>query len=253
MISQKNMSKIILLRHGLSQWNLENKFTGWTDVPLAEEGIKEAHRAGQLIKDSGIQFDLAYSSVLERAQKTLDIVLEEIEKKDLPKFYSWRLNERHYGSLQGLNKKEIAEKYGDEQTNLWRRSYDVPPPLLSPEDPTAPKNLEKYKDVPAEDLPLGESLKDTEKRVLPLWEEEILPKIKEGKNILIALSGNSCRAIVKNLDNISSDEITGLNIPTAEPLVYEFDEEGNPVKHYYLSSDDVIASKIDAVKNQTKA
>lgn len=247
------MSKIILLRHGLSQWNLENKFTGWTDVPLAAQGVEEAHRAGKLIKDSGIDFDLAYSSVLERAMKTLDTVLEETGKTGIEKHYSWRLNERHYGALQGLDKKEIALKYGDEQTNLWRRSYDVPPPPLNPEDPTAPRNQEKYKDIPADLLPLSESLKDTEKRVLPLWNEEILPKIKEGKNILIALSGNSCRAIVKNLDNISPEVIAGLNIPTAEPLVYEFDEEGNPIKHYYLSPDDVIAAKIDSVKNQSKA
>lgn len=247
------MAKLILLRHGLSQWNLENKFTGWTDVPLAEQGIEEAHRAGKLIKDSGIDFDLAYCSVLQRAQKTMEIVLEETGKTEIEKHFSWRLNERHYGALQGLDKKEIALQYGDEQTNIWRRSYDVPPPPLGEDDPTAPKNQEKYKDVPAEDLPLSESLKDTEARVMPLWDSEILPKLKEGKNILVALSGNSCRAIVKNLDNISKEEIAGLNIPTAEPLVYEFDSEGNPLKHYYLSPDDVIASKIDAVKNQSKA
>lgn len=247
------MSKIILLRHGLSQWNLENKFTGWTDVPLAEQGIVEAHNAGRLIKESGIPFDVVYCSVLERAQKTLEIVLDEIGRKDLPQNFSWRLNERHYGSLQGLNKRETTEKYGEEQTNLWRRSYDVPPPPLSEGDPTAPRNQEKYKDVPPEDLPLSESLRDTEKRVMPLWENEILPKIKEGKNILISLSGNSCRAIVKNLDNISSEDIVGLNIPTAEPLVYEFNSEGNPIKHYYLSPDDVIAAKIEAVKKQSKA
>lgn len=247
------MSKIILLRHGLSQWNLENKFTGWTDVPLAEEGIKEAERAGELIKNSGIKFDVAYCSVLERAVKTLEIVLEKIGEENLPKIFSWRLNERHYGSLQGLNKKEIAVKYGEEQTNLWRRSYSVRPPALSPDDKTAPKNQQKYKDVPTEDLPLSESLEDCEKRVMPLWRDEILPKIKEGKNILISLSGNSCRAIVKNLDNISETDIAGLNIPTAEPLVYEFDNEGNQIKHYYLSPEDVIKAKIESVKVQSKA
>lgn len=247
------MSKLILLRHGLSQWNLENRFTGWTDVPLAEEGVKEAYRAGELIKNSGIVPDLAFSSVLERAQKTLEIVLQEISKSDISIKSSWRLNERHYGALQGLNKKEIAEKYGEEQTNLWRRSYDVPPPELSLDDERAPVNQEKYKDVPREDLPLAESLKDTEKRVLPLWNNEIFPKLKEGKNVLVALSGNSCRAIVKNLDNLSGEEIAKLNIPTAEPLVYEFDENGNQIKHYYLSPDEVIAQKIESVKNQSKA
>ena len=247
------MSKLILLRHGLSQWNLENRFTGWTDVSLAEEGVKEAEKAGELIKNSGIIPDLAFSSVLERAKKTLEIVLKKIDKPDIPVDFSWRLNERHYGALQGLNKKEIAEKYGEEQTNLWRRSYDVPPPELSPDDERAPINQEKYKDVPREDLPLAESLKDTEKRVLPLWNDSIFPRLKEGKNILVALSGNSCRAIVKNLDNMTGEEIAQLNIPTAEPLVYEFDEEGNQIKHYYLSPDDVIASKMEAVKNQSKA
>ncbi len=246
------MSKIILLRHGLSQWNLENKFTGWTDVPLAPQGEEEAKRAGELVKNSDIKFDLAFCSVLERAIKTLNIVLKEIGEEEIPKIFSWRLNERHYGVLQGLNKKEIAEKYGDEQTNLWRRSYDVRPPLLSSDDPTAPKNQEKYKDIPAGELPLGESLKDCEARVMPLWYDEILPKIKDGKNILISLSGNSCRAIVKNLDNISDGEIAGLNIPTAEPLVYEFDENGNQIKHYYLSPEDVITAKIESVKKQSK-
>jgi 2,3-bisphosphoglycerate-dependent phosphoglycerate mutase len=241
-------TKIILLRHGLSQWNAEKKFTGWVDVPLAAAGEEEARRAGELIKKSHIEIDLAYSSVLQRAKNTMKIVLQILDKQNIPQFFSWRLNERHYGALQGLNKVEMAEKYGAEQVKLWRRSYSTRPPLLSPDDPTAPKNLSEYKDVDPKDLPLGESLQDCEKRVMPLWYDEILPKIKSGKNILIALSGNSCRAIVKNLDNISDGEIAELNIPTGEPLVYEFDENGNQVKHYYLSSDEEIKAKIESLK-----
>lgn len=241
-------TKIILLRHGLSVWNAEKKFTGWVDVPLAPEGEEEARRAGELIKKSAIPIDLAYSSVLKRAKDTMQIVLQILAMTNIPQFFSWRLNERHYGSLQGLNKVEMAEKYGVEQVKLWRRSYSVRPPLLSPDDPTAPKNLSEYKDVDPKDLPLGESLQDCEKRVMPLWTEEILPKIKDGKNILIALSGNSCRAIVKNLDNISDEAIPELNIPTGEPLVYEFDDDGKQIKHYYLSTDEEIRAKIESLK-----
>lgn len=241
-------TKIILLRHGLSVWNAEKKFTGWVDVALAPAGEEEARRAGELIKKSDIEIDEAYSSVLQRAKNTMKIVLEILGKQNIPQFFSWRLNERHYGALQGLNKVEMAEKYGAEQVKLWRRSYSVRPPLLSPDDPTAPKNLPEYKGVDPKDLPLGESLQDCEKRVMPLWRDEILPKIKSGKNILIALSGNSCRAIVKNLDNISDDSIAELNIPTGEPLIYEFDENGKQIKHYYLSSDEEIAAKIESLK-----
>jgi 2,3-bisphosphoglycerate-dependent phosphoglycerate mutase len=241
-------TKIILLRHGLSVWNAEKKFTGWVDVALAPEGEEEARRAGELIKKSGIEIDLAYSSVLQRAKNTMEIVLEILGKQNIPQFFSWRLNERHYGALQGLNKVEMAEKYGAEQVKLWRRSYSTRPPLLSPDDPTAPKNLVEYKDVDPKDLPLGESLQDCEKRVMPLWNDEILSKIKDGKNILIALSGNSGRAIIKHLDNISDEEISELNFPTGEPLVYEFDENGKQIKHYYLSTDEEIKAKIESLK-----
>ena len=246
------MSKVILLRHGLSQWNLENRFTGWTDVPLAPKGIEEAHIAGQLIKNANINVDIAYCSVLKRCKETLDIVLEEIGRQNIPQFFSWRLNERHYGALQGLDKKETAQKYGEEQTNLWRRSYSTRPPLLLENDQTAPKNDPLYKDVPAEYLPLGESLEDTDKRVMFLWQSEILPKIMEGKNILLSVGGNDVRVIVKNLDNISNTDIVGLNIPTGEPLIYEFDDEGRQLKHYYISPDEIIASKIESVKNQSR-
>jgi len=262
-------TKIILLRHGLSQWNAEKKFTGWVDVPLAPAGEEEARRAGELIKKSGIEIDIAYSSFLQRAKNTMKIVLEILDKTEIPQFFSWRLNERHYGALQGLNKVEMAEKYGAEQVKLWRRSYSTRPPMLSPDDPTAPKNLPEYKNVPSADLPLGESLEDCEKRVMPLWNDEILPKIRataaseqsydycslkrlqwsyDQKNILIALSGNSARAIVKNLDGISDEAISELNIPTGEPLVYEFDADGKQIKHYYLSSDSEIAAKIESLK-----
>ena len=241
-------TKIILLRHGLSVWNAEKKFTGWVDVALAPQGEEEAKRAGELIKKSGIEIDLAYSSFLQRAKNTMAIVLQILGKTDIPQFFSWRLNERHYGALQGLNKVEMAEKYGDAQVKLWRRSYSTRPPMLSEDDPQAPKNLAEYKDIDPKDLPLGESLEDCEKRVMPLWHSDILPKIKEGKNILIALSGNSCRAIVKNLDNISDDQISELNIPTGEPLIYEFDENGNQIKHYYLSTDEEIQAKIESLK-----
>jgi 2,3-bisphosphoglycerate-dependent phosphoglycerate mutase len=242
------MSKVILLRHGLSVWNAEKKFTGWVDVPLAVQGEIEARRAGELLKKSGLQIDLAYSSVLKRAKDTMKIVLEILDEQNIPQFFSWRLNERHYGALQGLSKTEMAEKYGAEQVKLWRRSYGTRPPLLSPDDPTAPKNLPQYKNVPPEELPLGESLADCEKRVMPLWRDEIAPKILRGENILIALSGNSCRAIVKNLDGISDDRISDLNIPTGEPLVYEFDAAGNQIRHYYLSPDDEIKAKIESLK-----
>jgi 2,3-bisphosphoglycerate-dependent phosphoglycerate mutase len=218
------------------------------DVPLATQGEDEARRAGDLIKKSGINIDEAYSSFLQRAKNTMQIVLEILGKANIPQSFSWRLNERHYGALQGLNKVEMAEKYGAEQVKLWRRSYTTRPPMLSPDDPTAPKNLPEYANIDQKDLPLGESLEDCEKRVMPLWYDEILPQIKAGKNILIALSGNSCRAIVKNLDEISDDAISELNIPTGEPLVYEFDNDGKQIKHYYLSSDEEIKAKIESLK-----
>ncbi len=240
--------KIILLRHGITQYNIEKKFTGWTNVPLAPAGEEEARRAGELIKKSGIEIDEAYSSVLERSEETMKIVLKVLGKENIPQFFSWRLNERHYGALQGHNHQEIIEKFGKEKFDLWHRSFRERPPLLSPNDPTAPKNQEKYKDIPENELPLSESLEDTEKRTMPLWNSEIMPKIKQGKNILIVLSGNSCRAVVKNLNNISDEQIPELNIPTGEPLIYEFDENGNEIKHYYLSSDEEIQAKIESLK-----
>lgn len=242
------MSKVILLRHGITQYNIDKIFTGWTDVPLAPQGIEEAKHAGKLIKNSGIEIDEAYTSYLDRSKMTLKLALETMGRADMHTTFSWRLNERHYGALQGIRHADMAEKYSKEQVQIWRRSYDVRPPLLSPDDPRAPQNIEMYNDVPREDLPLGESLKDTIARVMPLWDNEIMPKIKEGKNILIVLSGNSGRAIIKKLDTISDDDIVGLNVPTGEPLVYEFDAEGKEIKHYYLSPNDVIQAKIDFLK-----
>jgi 2,3-bisphosphoglycerate-dependent phosphoglycerate mutase len=245
-------SKVILLRHGQSQWNLENKFTGWTDVPLSEAGEKEAVGAGELIRKSAINIDLAYSSVLERCVKTLGIVLKVTGLENIPQKFSWRLNERHYGALQGLNKKETTEKYGEEQTALWRRSYATRPPSLDSDDPRNPTFDQKYSELSKEDLPLSESLADTEKRVMVLWRDEIEPKIKDGKNILVVLCGNACRGLVKQLDGISDSDISALNIPTGQPLVYEFDELGQPIKHYYLASDEEIAALSEVVKNQSK-
>ena len=241
-------TKIILLRHGKTQYNVEKRFTGWTDVPLSRIGEEEAKHAGELIKKSGIEIDEAYSSVLKRAEETMKIVLEVLSKTDIPQSFSWRLNERHYGALQGHTHQEIIEKFGKEQFDLWHRSFRERPPLLSPDDPTAPKNQEKYKDIPDDELPLGESLEDTEKRTMPLWNSEIMPKIKQDKNILITLSGNDERALIKDIDHIPDNLIVDLNIPTGEPLVYEFDENGKEIKYYYLSSDEEIAAKIESLK-----
>ena len=245
--------KLVLLRHGESTWNKENRFTGWTDVDLSEQGIKEATNAGKILKEEGYTFDLAFTSVLKRAIRTLWLTLDGLDLMWIPVERSWRLNERHYGSLQGLNKAETAAKYGDEQVHIWRRSYDIQPPALENTDERYPGNDPRYKNLPESDLPLTECLKDTVARFVPYWENTIAPKVKEGKKVIIAAHGNSLRALVKYLDNVSDDEIVGLNIPTGTPLVYELDENLKSLKHYYLGNQEEIAKKAQAVANQGKA
>lgn len=247
------MHKLVLVRHGESDWNRENRFTGWTDVDLSETGVAEAHEGGKLLREGGYVFDVAYTSVLKRAIRTLDIVLREIDQVWLPVHKTWRLNERHYGALQGLNKSETAAKHGEEQVHIWRRSYDVPPPELEPDDPRNPRNDARYKEVPLKDLPLTECLKDTVERFLPYWFEVVAPAIHSGRRVLIAAHGNSLRALVKYLDNIPDDEIVGLNIPTGVPLVYELDDYLNPIKHYYLGDQEALRNKMEAVAAQGKA
>lgn len=247
------MYKIVFLRHGESVWNKENYFTGWTDVDLSEKGVEEAHKAGKILKEEGYQFDVAYTSVLKRAIKTLNITLEELDELWIPVYKSWRLNERHYGDLQGLNKAETSKKLGQETVHKWRRSYDIPPPELDVSDKRYPGNERKYSDLTEDQLPKTECLKDTLERCLPYWKETIVPMIKTGKKVMVAAHGNSLRAIVKYLDKISDDEISGLNIPTGIPLVYELDEDLKPIKHYYLGDPDEIAKATKAVANQAKA
>lgn len=247
------MYKLVLLRHGQSVWNKENRFTGWTDVDLTEQGRAEARAGGQQLKAEGFQFDLAYTSVLKRAIRTLWLVMEELDQMWLPVERSWKLNERHYGGLQGLNKAETAAQYGDEQVHIWRRSYDIPPPELEQSDVRWPGHESRYADIDPSQLPLTESLKLTVERVVPYWEQEIAPQVKAGKKVIIAAHGNSLRALVKHLDNISDDEITALNIPTGVPLVYELDAELKPIKHYYLGDQDKIQAAIQGVANQGKA
>jgi len=247
------MYKIVLLRHGESTWNKENKFTGWVDVDLSEKGIEEAKKAGQNLKKENYSFDLAFTSVLKRANRTLDIVLEEMRLTKIETKKSWRLNERHYGALQGLNKSEMAEKYGEEQVLVWRRSYDTRPPELSKNDKMFPGNDPIYRNIPKEELPVAECLKDTVARVMPYWDKEIVPEIKKGKKIIIAAHGNSIRALVKHLDNVAEKEIVQLNIPTGIPLVYELDANLKPIKHYYLADADELAKALESVKNQGKA
>ncbi len=244
------MYKIVLLRHGESEWNKKNLFTGWTDVDLTDKGREEAKTAGELLKEAGFVFDLAYTSVLKRAINTLHIALAEMDLLWIPEIKSYRLNERHYGALQGLNKAETAEKYGDEQVMLWRRSYNVPPPALTKDDPRYPGNDPRYTGLPEEEIPLTESLELTVKRFVPYWENTIVPSVKEGKRVIIAAHGNSLRALVKYLDNVSEEEIVKLNIPTGVPLVYELDDELNPVKHYYLGDQEKINAAINAVAKQ---
>ena len=244
--------KLVLLRHGESQWNLENRFTGWTDVDLTENGIAEAQSSGQLLKNESYSFNLVYTSVLKRAIKTMELCLTKMDLVDIPIKYNWRLNERHYGALQGLNKAETAQKYGDEQVLAWRRSYDTPPPPLNLDDERHPQFDEKYGDLDPSNLPAAECLKDTVDRFLPLWHEMIAPNIQSGKKVFIVAHGNSLRALVKYLDKISDEEIVRLNIPTGVPLVYELDNELNPIKHYYLGDSEEINNKIATVVDQGK-
>lgn len=247
------MHKIVLLRHGESAWNKENRFTGWTDVDLTEQGRAEAKMAGEVLKKEGFSFDLAYCSVLKRALRTLWIVLDELDELWIPVEKTWRLNERHYGALQGLNKSETAAKFGEDQVLVWRRSYDIPPPPLEKTDERFPGRDPRYQDVPAAELPLTECLKDTVDRFLPYWHEVIAPQVKAGKKVVIAAHGNSLRALVKYLENLSEEEVLKLNIPTGVPLVYELDDRLKPRKSYYLGDQEAIAAAMAAVASQGKA
>lgn len=247
------MKRIVLLRHGQSEWNLENRFTGWTDVDLTPAGIEEARKAGKLLKDKGFHFDLAYTSLLKRAIKTLDVVLDAMDEDYIPVRKTWRLNEKHYGVLQGLNKKETAEKYGDEQVHIWRRSYDVAPAPLPEDDPRNPRFDPRYKEVPDKDLPRTEALCDTIARTMPYWDCEILPALAKNDTILVVAHGNSLRGIVKNLKGISDDDISSLNLPTATPWVFEFDDKLNYVRDYFPGDAEAIKKAMEAVANQGKA
>jgi 2,3-bisphosphoglycerate-dependent phosphoglycerate mutase len=247
------MYKLVLLRHGQSTWNLENRFTGWTDVGLTPQGVDEAHLAGTLLKEGGFSFDLAYTSVLKRAIKTLWISLEEMGLEWIPVINAWQLNERHYGNLQGLNKAEMTEKFGEAQVKIWRRSYDTPPPALEDDDPRHPRFDARYAGLSASQLPASESLKITLERVLPYWHAEIAPAILSGKRLLLVAHGNSMRAIVKYLDDISEASITEVNIPTGVPLVYELDENLKPIRHYYLGDPEAVRKAAEAVAAQAKA
>lgn len=247
------MYKVVLLRHGESTWNKENKFTGWTDVDLSEKGLQEAGEAGEVLKKEGYSFDIAYTSVLKRAIRTLWITMDRMDLMWIPVIRNWRLNERHYGALQGLNKAETAKEYGDKQVLIWRRSYDTPPPALEKSDPRWPGHDQRYKDLDPKDVPLTECLKDTVERFLPYWHEEIAPVIKSGKKVLIAAHGNSLRALVKYLDDISDEDILKLNIPTGMPLVYELDDNLKPTDRYYLGDPEKVKKAMEAVAAQGKS
>jgi len=247
------MHKLVLIRHGESTWNLENRFTGWTDVDLTPTGLQQAITAGKLLKAEGWDFDLAYTSVLKRATRTLWHVLDEMDRTWLPVVHSWRLNERHYGALQGLNKAETARKFGDDQVLVWRRSYDVPPPALEASDPRSERSDVRYARLKPDEVPLTECLKDTVARVLPFWNESMAPAIRAGKRIVVAAHGNSIRALVKYLDGISDADIVGLNIPNGIPLVYELDTDLKPLRHYYLGDAEAAAKAAAAVAQQGKA
>lgn len=247
------MYKLVLMRHGESQWNLENRFTGWADVDLTEKGREEARKAGELLKAEGFGFDIAYTSVLKRAINTLNIALEAMDQVWLPVVKNWRLNERHYGDLQGLNKAETAAKFGEEQVLIWRRAYAIAPNPMTVNDPRFAGKDPRYAKLKPEEVPLTECLKDTVARVIPVWEESIAPAIKAGKNVLVAAHGNSLRALMKHLDNISEDDIVGINVPTARPLVYELDANLKPIKSYYLGNQEEIAAAMAAVASQGKA
>ena len=247
------MHKLVLVRHGESTWNKENRFSGWTDVDLSEKGAEEAHEAGRTLRKEGYLFDVAYTSLLKRAIRTLWIILDELDQMWITVHNSWRLNERHYGALQGLNKAEMAAKYGEEQVLVWRRSYDVPPPALELSDERYPGADPRYRNMSKSEIPQSESLKDTVNRFLPYWHETLSPAIGSGKRVLIAAHGNSLRALVKYLDNLSETEIVKLNIPTGIPLVYELDEKLKPVKHYYLGDEEKVRRAIESVAAQGKA
>jgi 2,3-bisphosphoglycerate-dependent phosphoglycerate mutase len=247
------MTNLVLLRHGESIWNKENRFTGWTDVDLSEKGIREAKQAGKVLKKEGYSFDVAFTSVLKRAIRTLWIVQDEMNLMWLPVNLSWRLNERHYGALQGLNKAAIAAKYGEEQVLKWRRSYDIRPPALENTDERSPGNDPRYKDLDNKDIPLTECLKDTVERFLPYWNEVIVPLIRSGKRVIISAHGNSIRALVKYVDDVSDVDIVGINIPTGIPLIYELDESLKPIKNYYLGDPDEIKRATETIARQGKA
>jgi 2,3-bisphosphoglycerate-dependent phosphoglycerate mutase len=247
------MPTLVLLRHGESDWNRENRFTGWTDVDLSEKGVAEAHEAARLIRAEGLTLDVAYTSLLRRAIRTLWIVLEDLDLMWLPVEGSWRLNERHYGALQGLNKAETAKEFGDEQVHIWRRSYDIPPPALTTDDDRFPGRDRRYADLTDAELPRTESLKDTVARFLPYWHSEIAPAVKAGRRVLIAAHGNSLRALVKYLDDVSDAEIVGLNIPTGVPLVYELDDALRPLSHRYLGDQATVQAAMAAVAAQGQA
>ena len=246
------MIKLVLLRHGESQWNLENRFTGWTDVDLTPKGIEEAREAARLLREGGYTFDVAHTSLLKRAIRTLWITLDGMDLMWIPVHRSWRLNERHYGALQGLNKAETAAKYGDKQVLIWRRSYSDPPPTITSDDPRYPSHDRRYADLSPAELPLAESLKDTVARFLPYWHETVVPELKAGKRVLLAAHGNSLRALVKHLDNVSEEEIVGLNIPTGIPLVYELDDDLKPLRSYYLGDPEAARKAAEAVAKQAQ-
>ena len=247
------MFKLVLLRHGESEWNRENRFTGWHDVNLTDKGEDEARAAGRLLREEGFAFDFAFTSLLKRAIRTLWLTLDSMDQVWIPVRREWRLNERHYGALQGLNKAETAAKHGDDQVLVWRRSYDIPPPALESNDERNPRNDRRYANLIDQEIPLSECLKDTVERFLPLWHESIAPMVKTGKSVLIAAHGNSLRALVKYLDEVSEEDIVGLNIPTGMPLIYELDSELKPIDRRYLGDPDAVAKAMEAVANQGKA
>ena len=247
------MIKFVLVRHGQSTWNKENRFTGWTDVDLTEWGVEEAYQAGKFLKDAGFTFDLAYTSFHKRAQKTLDIILEVLNEKDIEVKKTWKLNERHYGALQGLNKAETAAKYGEDQVKIWRRGYDVAIPPVSTDSEMYPGNDPLYSGIPKAEFPLSENLKDVVKRVMPYWNEEVVPKLKSGRKIIVSASGNSLRAMVKYIDNMSEKDIVEFNMPTGIPLVYELTDDLEPIRRYFLADDKTLKVAIDCVVNQGKA
>jgi 2,3-bisphosphoglycerate-dependent phosphoglycerate mutase len=246
------MMKLVLVRHGESEWNKLNLFTGWTDVDLSEKGHEEAKQAGKILKDEGYDFDICYTSYLKRAIHTLNHILDEMDRNWLPVKKSWKLNERHYGALQGLNKADTAAKYGEDQVKIWRRSFDVKPPALDPSDERSAKNMEMFRDVDKSLLPDNESLETTIERVVPYFESEIRKDMQDGKRVIIVAHGNSLRALVKYFDNVSKEDIVGVNIPTGVPLVYEFDDDFNVIRHYYLGDQELLKKKMEAVANQGK-